>query len=122
LLTRQEYAGLPGRSKHMANLKLFFESPSQKWFGTARAIYRSRWGTSDIDGNGVINRDDEYAEGYFQLNISAGRNFTRGIRIMAGVDNLLNYTDPENMPGMPGYNWYVTMSFDFGKFKQTRKQ
>jgi outer membrane receptor protein involved in Fe transport len=57
-----------------------------------------------------------------QLNVSGGRNFARGIRIMAGVDNLLNYTDPENMPGMPGYNWYVTMSFDFGKFKQTSKQ
>ena len=122
LLTRQEYAGLPGRSKHMLNLKLFYESPSQQWFATARAIYRSRWGTSDRDGNGVINRDDEFADGYLQLNVSGGRSFARGIRVMAGVDNLLNYTDPENMPGMPGYNWYVSMSFDFGKFKQTRKQ
>ena len=122
LLTRSEYGGLPGRSKHMANLKLFYESPSRQWFGTVRAMYRSRWGTSDIDGNGVINRDDEYADGFVQVNLSAGRNFERGIRVMAGVDNLFNYTDPENMPGMPGYNWYLTMSLDFGKLKQTRKQ
>jgi len=117
LLARKEYAGLPGRSKHMINLKLFFESPSRQWFATARAIYRSRFGTADIDGNGVINRDDEFADGYMQLNVSGGRNFARGIRIMAGVDNVLNYTDPENMPGMPGYNWYLTLSLDFGKLK-----
>ena len=117
LLTRKEYAGLPGRSKHMINLKLFYESASQRWFGTARAIYRSGWGTSDIDGNGVINRDDEFADGFMQVNISGGRNFANGIKIMAGVDNLFNYTDPENMPGMPGYNWYLAMSFDFGKLK-----
>jgi hypothetical protein len=52
-----------------------------------------------------------------QLNVSGGRNFARGIRIMAGVVNVLNYTDPENMPGMPGYNWYLTLSLDFGKLK-----
>ena len=121
LLTRQEYAGLPGRSRHMINLKLFYESPSRQWFATARAIYRSRFGTTDIDGNGVINRDDEFADGYMLLNVSGGRNFARGIRIMAGVDNLLNYTDPENMPGMPGYNWYLTLSLDFGKLNQTKK-
>ena len=118
LLTRKEYAGLPGRSKHMVNLKLFYESTSQRWFGTARAIYRSGWGTSDIDGNGVINRDDEFADGFMQVNISGGRNFANGIKIMAGVDNLFNYTDPENMPGMPGYNWYLAMSFDFGKLRK----
>jgi outer membrane receptor for ferrienterochelin and colicins len=117
LLTRKEYAGLPGRSKHMINLKLFYESPSRQWFATARAIYRSRFGTTDIDGNGVINRDDEFADGFMQLNVSGGRNFARGIRIMAGVDNVFNYTDPENMPGMPGYNWYLTLSLDFGKLK-----
>lgn len=117
LLTRKEYAGLPGRSKHMINLKLFYESPSRQWFATARAIYRSRFGITDIDGNGVINRDDEFADGFMQLNVSGGRNFARGIRIMAGVDNVLNYTDPENMPGMPGYNWYLTLSLDFGKLK-----
>jgi hypothetical protein len=41
---------------------------------------------------------------------------------MAGVDNILNYTDPENMPGMPGYNWYLTVSLDFGKLNQSKNK
>ncbi len=119
LLTRSEYAGLPGRSKHMVNLKVFYENPGNRWFATTRFIYRSRWGTTDLDGNGIINRDDEFANGFLQVNVSGGMNFKKGIRVMAGVDNLFNYTDPENMPGVPGYNWYVTLSLDIQKL--TRK-
>ncbi len=115
LLTRSEYAGLPGRSKHMVNLKVFYESPGSRWFATTRFIYRSRWGTTDLDGNGIINRDDEFASGFLQVNVSGGMNFKKGIRVMAGVDNLFNYTDPENMPGVPGYNWYLTLSMDIQK-------
>jgi outer membrane receptor for ferrienterochelin and colicins len=115
LLTRSEYAGLPGRSKHMVNLKVFYENPGNRWFATTRFIYRSRWGTTDLDGNGIINRDDEFASGFLQVNVSGGMNFKKGIRVMAGVDNLFNYTDPENMPGVPGYNWYVTLSLDIQK-------
>lgn len=115
LLTRSEYAGLPGRSKHMVNLKVFYENPGNRWFATTRFIYRSRWGTTDLDGNGIINRDDEFANGFLQVNVSGGMNFKKGIRVMAGVDNLFNYTDPENMPGVPGYNWYVTLLLDIQK-------
>jgi outer membrane receptor for ferrienterochelin and colicins len=112
-ISRSEYAGLPNRSRHMANIKLFYESRDNKWFATTRAIWRSRWGTTDIDGNGIINREDEFANGYVTINLSGGRQFKNGIRIMAGVDNLLNYKDPENLPGQPGYQWYAGISYDF---------
>lgn len=112
-ITRSEYAGLPNRSRHMANIKLFFESTNNQWFGTTRVVWRNRWGTSDVDGNGIINRDDEFANGYMTVNISAGRNLKNGIRLMAGVDNLFNYKDPVYLPGQPGYQWYATISYDF---------
>lgn len=113
LMKRSEYAGLPNRSKHMANLRIFHEWAATGWFATARAIWRSRWGTTDIDGNGIINRDDEFARGFVQLNLSAGKNLKNGIRIMAGVDNVFNYKDEVNLPGQPGYNWYLTLGYDF---------
>ncbi len=112
-ITRSEYAGLPNRSRHMANIKLFFESADAKWFATTRAIWRSRWGTSDVDGNGIINREDEFANGYATVNISGGRQFKNGFRLMGGVDNLFNYRDVENLPGVPGYQWYASISYDF---------
>jgi outer membrane receptor for ferrienterochelin and colicins len=118
-LSRSDYAGLPNRSKHMANVKLFFESESKKWFATTRMLYRSRWGTFDIDGNGIINREDEFANGYAQVNVSGGRYFNNGISFMAGVDNVFNYKDEENLPGLPGYTWYFSVFYDFLRHKNS---
>jgi outer membrane receptor for ferrienterochelin and colicins len=117
-LTRRDYAGLPGRSKHMANLKLFYQPEGDRWFATTRLLYRSGWGIADIDGNGIINRDDEFAEGFLQVNISGGYTLIPGLRVMAGIDNLFNYTDADNLPGLPGINPYITLSADFGKFRK----
>ena len=110
-LDRAAYAGLPGRSKHMANLKIFYGSESDKWSANLRMIWRSRWGTSDLDGNGLINRDDEFARGYMQVNLAGGYRINRMIHLMAGIDNLLNYSDPYNLPGQPGINPFLRLSF-----------
>ena len=74
-------------------------------------ICRSRWGTSDLDGNGLINRDDEFARGYMQVNLAGGYRINRMIHLMAGIDNLLNYSDPYNLPGQPGINPFLRLSF-----------
>jgi outer membrane receptor protein involved in Fe transport len=47
------------------------------------------------------------------INASAGRKFNNGVQIMAGVDNLFNYKDAENLPGLPGINWYTTLTYNF---------
>ncbi len=112
-MKRSEYAGLPNRSTHMANLKMFHEWQKTGWFATGRGIWRSRWGTTDVDGNGVINREDEFADGYLQLNVSGGKKFENGIRLMAGIDNVFNYKDELNLPGQPGVNWYLSVGYDF---------
>jgi outer membrane receptor for ferrienterochelin and colicins len=114
-LERSEYSGLPGRSKHMANLKLFYEHEKKTYFATVRALYRSRWGIADIDGNGVVNRDDEFAKGFVQVNISAGKTISEKLKIIAGADNIFNYKDPVNLPGLPGTNWYLSLTYDFLK-------
>lgn len=111
-LERSEYAGLPQRSKHMANFRVYHEWERTGWFATFRAIWRSRWGTTDIDGNGIINREDEFADGFPLFNVSAGKHFRNGLRVMAGVDNVLNYRDPVNLPGQPGYAWWASLSYD----------
>jgi outer membrane receptor for ferrienterochelin and colicins len=119
-MKRSDYAGLPGRSRHMANLKFFYNPANEKWFATARAMYRSGWGTTDLDGNGIINRDDEFASGFVQVNISGGYTLMPGLRLMAGIDNLFDYKDEVNMPGLPGINPYMSISADLGKITQRR--
>ena len=107
-----EYGGLPNRSRHTANIKLTYETLREQ-FLTIRAIYRSRWGTFDADGNGLINRKDEYAGGYVQVNISTGFRLGKHMKWMAGVDNLFNYKDIINLPGNPGRNGFMDLQFTF---------
>lgn len=109
-LKRSDYGGLTDRSKHMANLKLFYEKDN--WFVTARAIYRSRWGVTDKDGNLVLNRDDEYAKAMMQLHISAGISFHQ-LSIRAGIDNLLNYRDTVYQANQAGITYYTTLAYSF---------
>lgn len=107
-----EYGGLPFRSRHNANLKLTYET-QKGLFATLRTFYRSRWGVADIDGNGVINRADEYAKGYVQVNASAGFSVGEKWKIMGGVDNIFNYKDIQFQPGNPGRAGYIDVQFNF---------
>lgn len=116
-LQRSDYAGLPNRSSHMANAKLFYENKNNGWSGSLRVIYRSRWGSFDKDGNGIINRADEFAKSSSLVNIAVSKTI-KGFRIQAGVDNLLNYKDVLNLPGQPGTQPYLTVQVNIIKKKK----
>lgn len=117
-LAASDYVGLPNRSRHMANLKLNYEHPTQHWFFTVRNIYRSDWVVFDKDGNGIYNRQDGFARGFLMVNISAGMDLPNGWRVMAGADNLTNYIDITNLPNMPGRTGYVSLNYTFSTRKK----
>lgn len=112
-----DYYGLPGRSKHMANIKLTYANKTG-WLATMRAIYRSRWGTFDQDGNGIINRTDETAEGFVMLNANVSKQLNQQWQIAAGLENILNHRDAVNLPNIPGINAFVSVAFQISKQKQ----
>ena len=111
-MTVSDYGGLPYRSKHTANLKINYENKSG-FFTTVRLLYRGRWGTYDIDGNGLINREDEFAKGYMQANASIGYSASKHSDIMLGVDNIFNYKDLLFLPGNPGRAGYINFQLHF---------
>ncbi len=108
-LKRSEYVGLANRSKHMANFRIQYEV--EKYFANLRLIYRSKWAVSDKDGNGLFNTNDVFADGFMQANMATGKNFTNGIRLQAGCDNIFNYTDVLNLPNLPGRTFYFTFAY-----------
>ena len=116
-IDRSDYKGLPNRSVHMANARLFYENEKNGWSGSFRIIYRNRWGTYDKDGNGLINREDEFAKGFALVNVSAIKNI-RQFRVQAGIDNLFNYKDELNLPGQPGIQPYISISYSITKNKK----
>lgn len=116
-IDRSDYKGLPNRSVHMANARLFYENEKNGWSGSFRIIYRNRWGTYDKDGNGLINREDEFAKGFALINISAIKNI-RQFHLQGGIDNLFNYKDKLNLPGQPGIQPYISISYSITKNKK----
>lgn len=119
LLNRNEYIGLPNRSKHMANVKLLYEK--NNFFINLRTLYRSKWAVADRDGNGLYNTNDEFANGYAQINIAIGKTLNNGFKVMIGSDNITNYTDVNNLPNLPGRTFYTSISYNF-LHKKTSKQ
>lgn len=114
-LKRSDYIGLPNRSPHMATFKLTWEDDKQRWFANTRAIYRSKWVVNDRDGNGIFNKQDEFADGFVLLNASLGYEFRQGFRLQAGAENILDHVDPINLPNAPGRTFYATISFQLKK-------
>ena len=117
-VSKSDYAGLPNRSKHMVNAKFFYDNEKKGWSASARVIYKSKWGTYDKDGNGIINREDEFANGFAMVNITAAKTIN-AFRIQAGIDNLFDYKDELNLPGQPGIQPYISINYSFIKNKKS---
>src|SRR5690606_34299373 len=112
-MTMSDYSGLLGRSPHMANARLFYEHENTGWGGSVRAIYRSRWGIIDIDGNGFANLPDEFARGFVMLNASVQKSYGESLTIQLCLNNLLNHLDPMNLPNMPGTHVMGSVFWNF---------
>jgi len=109
LMTIEDYSGLYNRSKHTAQVKVFYNHISTGWGGSLRLIYRSRFGVTDIDGNGFANMPEEFATAMFQLNAALSRQINKDFRAQLGVNNLLNQTNARWMPNIPGINWFLSL-------------
>lgn len=113
LLKNDDYFGLFNRSRHMANLKFFYQIPSIKLDANIRTTYRSKYGLFDANGNGYLDKYDNFVDGYaivdFAINKAIDKNFIFGF----GVDNLFNFTDFQNISNIPGQIIYGKMNFQF---------
>jgi outer membrane receptor for ferrienterochelin and colicins len=110
VMTLREYVGLPNRSEHQAQFKLRYQ-PAEHRFVFLRLLYRSRWTIANSNGNGVHDVQDEYANGFLQINLSGGIPLRKNIQLQAGIENLLNYQDVNYLPNFPGRNIYMTLNF-----------
>lgn len=115
LMNRSDYSGLLNRSKHMASLRLFYERKNNRWHAALRAVYRSRMGVTDKDGNGFANMREEFVPAIMQVNISAGYKVSRSFSLQAGINNLLNQVNARYMPNLPGINWFTGLHYSFKK-------
>lgn len=113
---RADYGGLFNRSRHSTNLKLFVENPKKGLSASLRGIYRSRYGMGDFNGNAILDADNEYVKSYVLWNVAVTKTY-KCLTAQVGIDNLLGFTDPANVPGIAGRLGWARLSFCLNKSK-----
>ncbi|MCC9134871.1 TonB-dependent receptor domain-containing protein [Pontibacter silvestris] len=83
-----DYGGLFNRSRHSGNVKIFYDNQQYDFNLSLRGLYRGRFGTGDVNGNQILDVDQEYADGYFTWNITAAKKLLKQLTLEAGVNNL----------------------------------
>ncbi|MEZ0483135.1 TonB-dependent receptor plug domain-containing protein [Fibrella aquatica] len=115
-----EYGGLLNRSRHMANLKFFYELPKRGLSASLRGVYRNRYGFADTNGNLILDEAGEYVSGYVTWHVTASKT-VKALTIQAGIDNLTGYTDSPFIPSLAGRLWYASLRWNWAR-KLTNKQ
>ncbi len=108
----KDYGGLFNRSKHTANLQLFYSSNNKTWNTNIRANYRGRYGYSDINGDNILDDNREYVNGYVLLNAAISKSFKQGFELQLGAENLLNHKDKDRLPNLPGTTYLINCNFN----------
>lgn len=108
-INKDDYYGLYNRSKNNINLKLnyLFYDELSLYF---KSRFRSKYGLTDSNGNNLLDDYDKFVESHIISDLSISQKFKK-LNITLGVDNLFNYTDPENIPNYPGRIIYSKLSY-----------
>ena len=109
---RADYGGLLGRSRHSGTVRADVAAARLGLGGSARLVWRGRFGDRDLNGNAILDDAREYVPGYATLNLTL--NATRGPVVVTGtVRNALGYTDADRVPGLPGRLLALGASYRF---------
>jgi len=111
-LTRGGYGGLLGRSRHSGTLRLTHTLARWGLTTSARAVWRSRYGFADLNGNLALDADREYAPGFALVHLTVTKTLGDA-DLQLGVRNLLGHTDPDHLPSETGRVFFVGAGYRF---------
>ena len=128
-ITARDYTGLSNRSRHQASLKFGYSIPKWKTDIQLRLHYRDRFGLfptsgnvsgvvvpqSDLNGNGILDRYERFVNSYYLINLTIGKSFFQHFECRFGAENVFNYTDPLNIPNLPGRNIFIQFNYNLIK-------
>jgi outer membrane receptor for ferrienterochelin and colicins len=107
-LSKGDYFGLFNRSRHMGNLKLYYDLNEKININTI-ITYRSKYALNDSNGNNILDAYDEFIEGYTLCDLGI-THYTTSLRsIQLGVKNIFNFTNPEYISNISGRLYYINL-------------
>lgn len=113
-LDHSDYFGLVNRSRHTANFKIFYEIPKWDVDMNIRVNYRSKYGLFDGNGNGILDDfDTSFVDGFALANVALNKTFADKFTLQLGANNLFDYRDEENIPGLAGIQLFTRINYQF---------
>lgn len=113
-LDNSDYFGLVNRSRHTANFKVFYDIPRWNINMNLRVNYRSKYGLFDGNGNGILDDfDTTFVDGFALTNIALNKTFANKFTLQVGANNLFDYRDEENIPGLAGIQVFTRINYQF---------
>ncbi len=112
-LKKEDYFGLFNRSRHMANLKVFYTIPKWDVNTNLRSTYRSRYGLLDSNGNTYLDSYDDFVNGYAIIDFAINKTFYKNYEFGFGIDNLFGFTDAQNISNIAGRIIYGKLNIQF---------
>lgn len=110
-----DYWGLENRSRHMANLRIFYNYRPWDVGLTFRVNYRGKYPFEDANGNYYIDRYDTFVDGFFLFNASVEKKiFRKHLALQITAENIADYTD-YLMPGQLGRVLLAGITYRFFK-------
>jgi outer membrane receptor for ferrienterochelin and colicins len=93
----EDYVGLANRSKHTANLKLFYQNYKHNFNANIRAVYRSKYALYDTNNSQqIIDIYDNFVKGNVLVNASFSKSIHSIAEFQFGIDNVFNSNGIQN--------------------------
>jgi outer membrane receptor for ferrienterochelin and colicins len=112
-INKSDYFGLFNRSKHTANIKFLYTIPKIETDISLRVFYRSKYGMFDTNGNQVLDKYDTFVKDYFITNLSISKQIQEKVTLQAGANNLLDFTDPDQISNLAGRQLFARIQYNF---------
>ncbi|NGP87699.1 TonB-dependent receptor [Fodinibius halophilus] len=103
------YEPMFNRSKHTANLKVFYNWQALDIDANIRGKWHGKYGRMDTNGNNFVD-SDEYQDGYMTWNTAIAKTIQNRYTLQLGVENLFDFTRPGDLSYLPGRKFYAKFS------------
>ncbi len=119
-LDENDYFGLFNRSRHMANLKVYYTFENLDLNTNLRGTYRSKYGLFDTNNNLYLDKYDDFVEAHSIWNWAINKTIYKNFELGFGIDNIFDFTDlPESetdvvfIGNIPGRIIYTKLKVQF---------
>jgi outer membrane receptor for ferrienterochelin and colicins len=108
-----EYGGLPGRAAHSGTVQARYRVAPLALTASVQGTLRGRTAYADRNGNGIVDVPREYVEPRTLWDATLSKTLLDKYTLRAGVENLLDYTNPARVPSLSGRRWFAEVQAAF---------